>query len=120
MTLLLFLIIPLLYGVNWDSYFGSVAGALGSFAVLRKQSLLGDCIAHAALPGICIAFLLTLTKSSFSLLVGAIVAGLLATLFYQFVIEQSLLKSDTVLVYYFIGIFWFWFVFVNVYSKTAV
>ena len=76
---------------------GSVAGALGSFAVLRKQSLLGDCIAHAALPGICIAFLLTLTKSSFSLLVGAIVAGLLATLFYQFVIEQSMLKSDTVL-----------------------
>ena len=29
---------------------GIVAGSLGSFAVLRKQSLLGDSISHAALP----------------------------------------------------------------------
>ncbi|HAI17619.1 MAG TPA: hypothetical protein DCM10_06145, partial [Xanthomarina gelatinilytica] len=31
---------------------GAVTGMLGSFAVLRKQSLLGDAISHAALPGI--------------------------------------------------------------------
>ena len=31
---------------------GVVSGMLGSFAVLRKQSLLGDAISHAALPGI--------------------------------------------------------------------
>ncbi len=36
---------------------GAVCGMLGSFAVLRKQSLLGDAISHAALPGIAIAFL---------------------------------------------------------------
>ena len=76
---------------------GAVSGALGSFAVLRKQSLLGDCIAHAALPGICLAFLFTFSKSSIFLLLGAVIAGLIATLFYQLVMEQSLLKSDTVL-----------------------
>jgi len=31
---------------------GAICGMLGSFAVLRKQSLLGDAISHAALPGI--------------------------------------------------------------------
>tara|TARA_A100001015_G_C15021868_1_gene728417 strand:- start:279 stop:1385 length:1107 start_codon:yes stop_codon:yes gene_type:complete len=76
---------------------GAVAGAMGSFAVLRKQSLLGDCIAHAALPGICIAFLLTLSKSSIFLLFGAIIAGLIATIFYQLLMSQTILKSDTVL-----------------------
>ncbi len=38
---------------------GAVSGTLGAFAVLRRQSLLGDTISHAALPGIVLAFLLT-------------------------------------------------------------
>ena len=42
---------------------GAVCGMLGSFAVLRKQSLLGDAISHAALPGIAIAFLITMAYS---------------------------------------------------------
>ena len=42
---------------------GIVSGALGSFAVLRKQSLLGDAMSHAALPGIVLAFLLTRQQS---------------------------------------------------------
>ena len=36
---------------------GLVAGALGSFAYLRKQSLISDVISHAALPGTLLAFL---------------------------------------------------------------
>ena len=42
---------------------GIVSGALGSYAVLRKQSLVGDAISHAALPGICLAFLITDSKT---------------------------------------------------------
>ncbi len=58
---------------------GMMSGVIGSFAVLKKQSLIGDAIAHAALPGIAITFLLTQTKSNEFLLVGALVTGLLAT-----------------------------------------
>ncbi len=43
---------------------GAICGMLGSFAVLRKQSLLGDAISHAALPGIAIAFLITGAKDT--------------------------------------------------------
>ena len=38
---------------------GIVSGILGCFAVLRKQSLLGDVVSHASLPGICGIYLLT-------------------------------------------------------------
>ena len=38
---------------------GIVAGALGSLPPLRRQSLLGDAMSHAALPGVLLAFMLT-------------------------------------------------------------
>ena len=38
--------------------FGISAGVLGCFAFLRKRALLGDALAHAALPGVCLAFLI--------------------------------------------------------------
>ena len=59
------------------SVLGAICGMLGSFAVLRKQSLLGDAISHAALPGIAIAFLITGAKDTNILLLGALVSGLI-------------------------------------------
>lgn len=74
---------------------GVASGVLGSFALLRKQSLIGDAMAHAALPGICIAFLLYGTKSIGWFLVGAALSGLLATYFIQTIIHHSRIKEDT-------------------------
>lgn len=76
---------------------GAVTGMLGSFAVLRKQSLLGDAISHAALPGIAIAFLITGTKDSNILLLGALVSGLIGTFWIRGIISKTHLKSDTAL-----------------------
>jgi manganese/zinc/iron transport system permease protein len=76
---------------------GAVCGMLGSFAVLRKQSLLGDAISHAALPGIAIAFLITGAKESNTLLIGALVSGLIGTFWIRGIITKTHLKSDTAL-----------------------
>jgi manganese/zinc/iron transport system permease protein len=54
---------------------GIVSGTLGTYAVLRGQSLLGDAISHAALPGIALAFLLTGSRSPLVLVIGAALAG---------------------------------------------
>ena len=35
---------------------GMVSAIIGTFAVLKKESLLGDGISHSALAGICLAF----------------------------------------------------------------
>ena len=73
---------------------GLVSGGLGSFAVLRRQSLLGDAISHAALPGIALAYLLTGSKNSIVLLLGAAVAGWLGTLIVMGIGRTSRIKED--------------------------
>ncbi|MDO6490077.1 MULTISPECIES: metal ABC transporter permease [unclassified Cellulophaga] len=76
---------------------GALCGMLGSFAVLRKQSLLGDAISHAALPGIALAFLITGAKDSNTLLLGALVSGLVGTFWIRGIVKKTHLKTDTAL-----------------------
>lgn len=76
---------------------GAVTGMLGSFAVLRKQSLLGDAISHAALPGIALAFLITGSKDTNILLIGALISGLIGTFWIRGITSKTHLKSDTAL-----------------------
>ncbi len=54
---------------------GIVSGVLGCFAVLRRQGLMGDALSHAALPGVCLAYMLTGSKTPVTLMLGAAVAG---------------------------------------------
>jgi manganese/zinc/iron transport system permease protein len=76
---------------------GIVSGALGTYAVLRRQSLLGDAISHAALPGVAIAFLLTGNKAPLILVLGAAIAGWLGTLLIMSVVRLTRIKYDSAL-----------------------
>ena len=76
---------------------GTVSGALGTYAVLRRQSLLGDAISHAALPGIAIAFLLTGSKTPLILVLGAAIAGWLGTLLIMSIVRMTRIKYDSAL-----------------------
>ncbi len=76
---------------------GAVSGVLGTFVVLRQQSLLGDAVSHAALPGIGIAFILTGSKAPLILLIGAGVAGWLATAVVLLISTHSRIKYDSAL-----------------------
>ena len=49
---------------------------LGSFLVLRRMSLLGDAISHAVLPGLAAAFLISGSRSSGWMFVGAVIVGI--------------------------------------------
>jgi len=51
-------------------------GLLGNFLVLRRLSLMGDAISHSVLPGLVIAFLVTSSRGSLAMFIGATVAGL--------------------------------------------
>jgi manganese/zinc/iron transport system permease protein len=76
---------------------GLVSGVLGAFAVLRRQSLLGDAISHAALPGVALAFLITGSKEPLVLALGAIAAGWLATVLVLQVTGNTRIKPDAAL-----------------------
>jgi manganese/zinc/iron transport system permease protein len=76
---------------------GIVSGALGTYATLRRQSLLGDAISHAALPGVVIAFMLTGTKSPLVLMAGAAAAGILGTWLMMAITRNTRIKEDSAL-----------------------
>ena len=76
---------------------GLTSGALGSFAVLRGQSLLGDAISHAALPGVALAFMITGSKAPLVLVVGAALAGWVATLCVGAVVRRTRVPTDAAL-----------------------
>lgn len=76
---------------------GVMGGVLGCFAVLRRQSLLGDALAHATLPGVCLAFLLTGTRSPAALLTGAVLAALAGALVILLVTNRTRIKQDAAL-----------------------
>lgn len=86
--------------VMGSAMIGSVSGALGCFAYLRRQSLIGDVVAHSSLLGIVLAFwvsyLITGTgnKSLLVLIPGAIVAGLASLLLTQTITSQTKIKED--------------------------
>jgi len=56
---------------------------LGNFLVLRRMSMMGDAISHTVLPGIAIAFLLTASRESLPMLLGAAGIGLLTVFLVQ-------------------------------------
>jgi manganese/zinc/iron transport system permease protein len=76
---------------------GAAAGALGSFAYLRRQSLVGDALSHAALPGIAIVFLITGSKAPLPIMLGAALAGWFATLAVRLVVRRSRVPYDSAL-----------------------
>ncbi|MCT4598166.1 MAG: metal ABC transporter permease [Vallitalea sp.] len=76
---------------------GIISGVVGSFAVLKKQSLLGDAVSHAALPGIALAFILSGSKNTLILLIGALLTGLLATWIVGLINKHSRIKFDSAL-----------------------
>ena len=71
------------------------AAMIGSFALLKKKVLIGDAIAHAVLPGVCLAFILTGTKHPVYLVLGAFASGWLALLLMDQITCRSKIKEDT-------------------------
>ena len=63
----------------------TVAGMVGTITVLKGQSLIGDAIGHSSYPGIILAFMISMSLDSVSLMIGAIISGTLAFIIIQFI-----------------------------------
>lgn len=71
------------------------SAVVGCFTLLRKRALVGDAVAHAVLPGVCLAFILSGTKNPFILLLGAFITGWLSLVAIDFITSRSRIKEDT-------------------------
>lgn len=79
------------------SLLGCVAGVLGSFAVLRRRALTGDLLSHAALPGLCLAFLVLGGRHFLGMLGGAFVTGLAGVALVTLLCRWTRTKEDAAL-----------------------
>jgi len=68
-------------------------GLLGSFLLLRRDSLLGDALSHAVLPGIIAGFAITGARAGLPMLLGALAAALLAVFLIGLVRRVARLES---------------------------
>lgn len=83
---------------------------VGTFTFLHKKSLIGDAIAHAVLPGICLGFILSGTKNPAYLIGGAFITGWVSLIGVEFITKKTRIKEDTAIglvlsVFFGIGIF---------------
>jgi manganese/zinc/iron transport system permease protein len=81
------------------SILGAAAGLVGTFAVLRRRAMMTDALSHAALPGICLAFLAAVWldaggRSLPILLSGAAVSGVIGVLAVQAIVQTTRLPED--------------------------
>ncbi len=70
-------------------------GVLGCFVVLRRMALIGDALSHAILPGVVITYMVTGDTQPVPLLIGAMIAGLLASVLINLVSRHSRTKEDS-------------------------
>lgn len=66
----------------------------GVFLVLRRLAMMSDAIAHAILPGIVIAFLLTHSLSSPWLILAAAASGVLTVVLVEMLFRTGLVRED--------------------------
>lgn len=76
------------------SLVASSCALLGCFLILRKMAMVGDAISHAVLPGIVIAFLISGSRDSMTMLIGAGLIGVLTTFLIEFLHKKAKLQTD--------------------------
>lgn len=88
---------------------GIAAGTVGCIAYWKRQNLMSDALAHAALPGVVIAFLILGEKKLIILIIGAAVSAFIGALFIQIITTSSRISEDSAMgmilsVFYGLGI----------------
>ncbi|RIW37342.1 metal ABC transporter permease [Bacillus salacetis] len=91
---------------------------LGCFLVLRKMSMVGDAISHSVLPGIVLAFLLSGSRDSLFMMIGAAAIGLVTVFLIQ-MFQNNGVQSDASIGVVFTALFAIGVVLVSVFARQV-
>ncbi|AYK07251.1 metal ABC transporter permease [Brevibacillus laterosporus] len=100
------------------SLVAATCGFLGCFLILRRMAMLGDAISHAILPGIALAFLITNSRETLPMLIGAGAFGLLTVFLIQ-LFRNSGVKSDAAIGVTFTALFSIGVVIISLFSSQV-
>lgn len=92
---------------------------VGTYLVLRKLAMVADAITHAVLPGIVLAFLFTGSKSSWVMLLGASITGIIATLLMAFLHKQVKLQAGASIGITFTWLFALGIILISLFSRKV-
>lgn len=98
------------------SFVGGACALAGSFLVLRRLAMLGDAISHAVLPGIAVAFLMTESRSSLPMFLGAVALGGVTAFLVQF-LSQKGIQGDAAIGVTFTSLFALGVVLISLYGS---
>ncbi|NTZ16651.1 metal ABC transporter permease [Paenibacillus sp. JMULE4] len=106
-----------LYVILTSVLVASACGVVGCFLVLRKMAMIGDAISHSVLPGIVIAFLISGSRDSVAMMLGAAALGLLTVFLIQ-MFQQSGVQSDASIGVVFTALFAVGIMLVSLYTRN--
>lgn len=110
------------YGENsfWIVLMGflvsGTCGLVGCFVILRRMALVGDAISHSLLPGITIAFLLTNSRDTLPMMLGAIAAGIATVALIEAIRHSSRIKPDAAIGIVFSSLFAIGIILISVFA----
>lgn len=108
-----------IYIISAGSLVAITCGLLGCFLILRKMAMVGDAISHAVLPGIVIAFLISGSRESIVMLLGAGIIGILTTVLIEFFHKKGNLQTDASIGVTFTWLFALGVILISVYANEV-
>ena len=97
----------------------ATCGLIGCFIILRRMALVGDAISHSLLPGITLAFLLTNSRDTLPMMIGAIAAGVVTVALIEAIRQSSRIKPDAAIGIVFSSLFAIGVVLISAYADTV-
>ena len=97
----------------------TACGLVGNYLILRRMALVGDAISHSILPGLAIAFLLSNTRGSLAMFVGALGAGVVTTLLIELIHKNSRVKQDAAIGITFSSLFAIGVILISVFASKV-
>ena len=72
----------------------AACGLVGNYLILRRMALIGDAVSHSVLPGLVIAFLVSSSRGTGPMFVGALAAGAVTTIIIEAIHRRTRVKQD--------------------------
>lgn len=105
-----------IYIVLMGFFVAAACGLIGNYLILRRMALVGDAISHSILPGLVIAFLFSGSLRVGAMFLGAVGAGIAATLLIEMIHTKSRVKTDAAIGIAFCSLFALGVVLVNLFA----
>jgi len=97
----------------------AACGLVGNYLILRRMALVGDAISHSILPGIAIAFLLSNSRGTTPMFLGALAAGMAATIIIEIIHKKSRVKQDSAIGIAFTSLFAIGVILISLYASRV-